>query len=279
MKWKEKLSSTFKKLRETLRWKFLQIESDAILTPSFSANKWHLLIFRAILLAYWLPIWIYRLATFHLLKEVYSDFLTNWTDTLICFYLLSVVLLHFVDRTQFKINSYVAVIFQIIYEICLTASFLVVVGFWASAGINSTLENDYGTQTWSFSPENPPLMVQNFHGHIMVSVAMILELIWNRTPVNIYHVIFLWIFGSAYGLATFIAFKIDPKRDEVYPILNWQNDGFFLDGEKFPLTSSWILVLFIFPISGVFHCLFWALTKFKMRLIAKRMDSCKTDSI
>lgn len=82
----------------------------------------------------------------------------------------------------------------------LTASFLVVVGFWASAGINSTLENDYGTQTWSFSPKNPPLMVQNFHGHIMVAVAMILELIWNRTPVNLYHVIFLWIFGSAYGL-------------------------------------------------------------------------------
>ena len=32
-----------------------------------------------------------------------------------------------------------------------TASILVVASVWISAGINSNLEQDYGTSTWSFS--------------------------------------------------------------------------------------------------------------------------------
>lgn len=97
-----------------------------------------------------------------------------------------------------------------------------VASVWISAGVNSNLENDYGTSTWSFNPSNMPLLIQNLHGHIFVMVFMFIDFAVNMIPMNIVHLLYLWMFGWIYALATFIVYTIDESRDEVYPILNWK---------------------------------------------------------
>ena len=70
---------------------------------------------------------------------------------------------------------------------------------WISAIINSNLEDDYGTSTWSFNPSNMPLLIQNLHGHIFELVFMLIEVIINSIPISAAHVVFIWLYGIAYG--------------------------------------------------------------------------------
>jgi len=57
---------------------------------------------------------------------------------------------------------------------------------------------------------------------------MFVDFGFNMIPINLVHLLYLWIFGWIYALATFIAFTIDESRDEVYPILNWKyGNGFY----------------------------------------------------
>ena len=104
----------------------------------------------------------------------------------------------------------------------LTSSILVVASVWISAGINSNLESDFGSSTWSFSPRNMPLLIQNLHGHIFVMLFMFIDLGLNMIPMVVGHVLYIWMFGWVYALATFIVYTIDESRDEVYPIINWK---------------------------------------------------------
>ena len=67
--------------------------------------------------------------TFPELNEIYTDFLTNWTDTMICLFYSSTFLAMCIQRytTRLKPNEpahWTLYIVQIIFEICLTAAVL-----------------------------------------------------------------------------------------------------------------------------------------------------------
>ena len=55
------------------------------------------------------------------------------------------------------------------------------------------------------------------------------------------------------ALNTYIIFLIDINRDEVYPILNWANGSFKLDGEDFPISTVGLFAIFIFVFATIFH--------------------------
>ena len=75
-----------------------------------------------VFLAYWIGVWIYRVVTFPTLNEIYTDFLTNWTDTCICCYFISTtaILLYYAWKGSSANGNAPAVcyILQILYEIC-----------------------------------------------------------------------------------------------------------------------------------------------------------------
>ena len=62
------------------------------------------------------------------LKTIYSDFLTNWTDTLICFFYVThfafLTIAKFKSLSDGKATHWTLYIIQIVYEISLTSSVL-----------------------------------------------------------------------------------------------------------------------------------------------------------
>ena len=69
--------------------------------------------------AYWFSVWLYRVITFHRLGTVYSDFLTNWTDTCICVYLISMlgILAFYRENERHSPAGYLCYATRILYEI------------------------------------------------------------------------------------------------------------------------------------------------------------------
>ena len=79
--------------------------------------------------AYWFGMWLYRIITFPELGEIYTDFLTNWTDTMICFFYTSTFIVMCLARysDRFRPNNkanWFLYCVQINYEICLSAAVL-----------------------------------------------------------------------------------------------------------------------------------------------------------
>ena len=62
---------------------------------------------------------------------------------------------------------------------------------------------------------------------------------------------------------------IDPDRDEVYPILNWANGSFQLDGEDFPISTVGLFAIFIFVFATIFHLAFYGLTRVKFCILER----------
>ena len=99
--------------------------------------KIDLFLFRPISV-YWVSIWIYRIVTFPTLNVIYSDFLTNWTDTCICFYFigtLTILIYYSADSSEnadFDTNApWPCYIIQILYELCQ--------GLWQTSTITNSL--------------------------------------------------------------------------------------------------------------------------------------------
>ena len=62
---------------------------------------------------------------------------------------------------------------------------------------------------------------------------------------------------------------IDSDRDEVYPILNWSNGSFQLDGEDFPISTVGLFAIFIFVFATIFHLAFYGLTRVKFCILER----------
>ena len=71
------------------------------------------------------------------------------------------------------------------------------------------------------------------------------------------------------ALNTYIIFLIDINRDEVYPILNWANGSFKLDGEDFPISTVGLFAIFIFVFATIFHFAFYGLTRIKFCILKR----------
>ena len=100
-------------------------------------------------LAYWVGIWIYRIVTFPQLGEKYTDFLTNWTDTMICSFYMSTFTVMCISRytNYLRPNDpapWYLYLIQIIFEICLTAAVLGMVIKFLFVRVKQT----YKTQLW-----------------------------------------------------------------------------------------------------------------------------------
>ena len=85
----------------------------------------HMAVAKLILLVYWTAMWMYRLINFYIIKPAakreedptyvrhreYSDYLTNWGDTLVFLYLFYSTLVVFHSKNR-NFNLFVRIIFQ-----------------------------------------------------------------------------------------------------------------------------------------------------------------------
>ena len=98
---------------------------------------------------------------------------------------------------------------------------------------------------------------------------------WRRTvrPSTLIHRSFcrpLSTHSHILALNTYIIFVLDHDRDEVYPILNWSNGSFKLDGEDFPISTVGLFAIFIFVFATIFHVAFYGLTRIKFCIRAQK---------
>ena len=71
---------------------------------------------------------------------------------------------------------------------------------------------------------------------------------------------------------------IDSDRDEVYPILNWSNGSFQLDGEDFPITTVGLFAIFIFVFATIFHLAFYGFTRVKFCILNRAQKQTPEES-
>jgi len=168
------------------------------------------LVLKVVFTAYWLPMWIFTHYELdrkyysnsssgdYLSQKTYNDFLSNWNDTIILFYLIYsmiIVAVHFRWNNLSDKAPWYFYIIQLVQEIALTNSTLVTVIFWILLSKPEHLS----------SPET-------IHPHIMNVVIMGLDFLLTGFPFRALHIVYVWVFAWTYVLATFIISKINPAR-------------------------------------------------------------------
>jgi len=221
-------------------------------------SKWGYAIVKWILTVYQIGFWSFRLHSFVAgeFKDEphwYSDYLTNWNDTIVLLYfvLSSIcVLAHcytgkwdekYLDEPAPWYYYFV----QLLHEIAAIQSTMVTFLYWAFI-------NDPARRS---APGN-------VHGHAMVMVVTFIDFLVTGLPMRSLHIIYLWATVWLYGLNTFIAYNVDRDRDNVYPFLNW-HDG---KGPDFPLGTIPTLLIFSFVAYTIVYYCYYGIYRLKVFL-------------
>jgi len=223
-------------------------------------NQWIFLAWQIILTVYWFSMWVFRLSNFRSRNELprlYSDYLTNWNDTLILMHLVCLLIL-IMTNLPFKnvarldeAAPWYYYVHQMLYEMCLPVALLVTI-------VNYGVLKDWGND------ENGKIAVGSFHAHMINSVVMGLQFFFLNTPIRLFHVVATWLLALIYVLNTFIAFKVDELRDAPYAFLNWK------DGKSdFVFDTKSTIALFIFGVITSVHLTFYFLHFLKFFIKSK----------
>lgn len=224
--------------------------SDVVCGVAGSGSKINQRIFlgwQCLLTAYWFSMWVYRLwlhGQIYDESRIYSDYMTNWNDTLIMMHLLFslvLIVIHFFHKFD-KLNDaapWYFYVHQLLFEFALVLALIVTTA-------------NYGIL------KEPVGGASDIHGHVMNSVVMGSQLLFLNTPIRIFHVIYGWMLALLYCLNTYIAFKVDERRDQPYLFLKWAS------GEPdWILDTPSTIAMFTFGIFTVVHLLCYAVSLLK----------------
>lgn len=241
------------------------------------------LIFKIIFLVYWLALWAWRIIDFHILAPAekweldknytrtreYPDYLTNWGDTLVMLYLLySTVLAIRIFYLESRVSSgdtgkatmsfasgngvkWYYFPAQILFEIAATTAILITILYFGIMGGGDMSD------------------ILAVHSHIMNTVVIFLELLFNRIPFRFFHFLFTMSVALMYVLGNWIGYKMDPARNGTYSnIMDWSDNqaGFFL---------GTIETMMLFSIGGTFvlHIILWGIVKLKFLCLRRYSTS------
>ena len=234
-------------------------KNDDLISSSFicgiAGRPVFFLTFKIILLIYWSILWSWRLVDFHILAPAakwelnknytrtreYSDYLTNWGDTLIMLYLLystflAIRLFYLKSRKDFGDIGDATMAFgerrlkwyyfpaQILLEIAANLALLITIlyfGLMGGGDLTDILNIHPHIMNCKFNEKG----IFRFTGIQFSAVVIIFELAYNRIPFRFFHFIFPMLVALMYTLGNWIGYKMNPARNGVYPgIVDWSDN-------------------------------------------------------
>jgi len=223
--------------------------------------KHGLLALKVIFAAYWTSMWIFTMVqldkraysneTSPFYGKKYTDFLTNWNDTIILMYLLYsliIVATNYGWKSLSEKAPWYYYIVQLGQEIALVTAVFVTFFFWFLLG---------KTHEFALYIKLP----ESIHAHAMNTVVMCLDFFLTAIPFRALHVVYIWATACIYMLNTYIVAQIDTERDRIYPFLVWTTSkerlmrGDWTD--NLDMTTAQYCCLFIFlGVTIVFYILY-----------------------
>jgi len=240
------------------------------------------LCYKCITTTYWLTLWVWRLIDFHIVQTLrhrendtnytrvrqFSDYMTNWTDSLIAVYLFySTMVVILVYNTERKYGTLpggnpakwyhyiVQFLFEITTGICGLTSFI----FWF----------------WEFEHAEINFhAVLDIHAYLMPMIVILVELCTNRIPFRLFHFLFTIIVGLLFIMGNYLGFIIDPKRNGSHSnFIDWSHSEAIFTVGSLKLTTIESLLLFTLGFIPAIHLVFWTLLKLKFRACLKSYSS------
>merc|ERR1712228_923249 len=216
-----------------------------------------LLVIQVILTAYWFSMWTYRLSQFRAENDFprqYSDFLTNWNDTIIFLHLLYhlILLVSGIKNTNLDDPApWYYYVHQLLYELALVLALLVTL-------VNYLVLEDEDRD------------VGGVHSHMMNTAVMGIQFLVLNMPFRVFHIIYVWAFGMIYVLNTYIAYLVNEDRDDVYKFINWK-----LGYTDWILDTWGTIGLFCFGGLTLLHIIFYLLHLLKFYIRDKACERCE----
>jgi len=200
------------------------------------------------LLVYWLPAYIIdfgaQFPTFNGI-HIFTDFLSNWGQTVILGHLLFSLKMDlggddFRKKWKKVYNKYV--------QIAMAQSIIVCALFWGLVG--------------------GELSLQNVHEHVMNVLVMLISYTVSEVRFRKRDLWMAWFYGWMYGANTYLAFLAG--RDGVYAILAW--------GEKpsdFPLTTFQLFSYAVWGGMTAIHATLYAFDQLRWKIFDHKQNKIK----
>jgi len=234
------------------------------------------LAFKVIFALYWICAWTFRICWYYYIGNVkhtrlnrtedgsvevipfpnddwppkeYSDHLTNWGDTLclINFTLSAIAVI--INRTKNpKLDaSHFDRTVLLFHEASSTIGLIITVLYYALL-----------TPNWSFV---------SLHSHMINGIFLAIDIIFLvKFPLRAGHVIYPLITAFLFALGNYIAFRINPERNQVYDFIDWNQPFNKEDGGLGTLS---IIALVIFVATPAFFYILFGITKLRDYIYTK----------
>lgn len=248
------------------------------------------LCYKCIITTYWLTLWTWRLVDFHVVQprrerendanytrvRMFSDSMTNWTDSLIAVYLVySTFIVILVYNTERKYGTlpggnpakWYHYIVQLLFQVAVVFTSLTSIIFWV-------WEFHLAVENMSF------YAILDIHAYLMPMIVMAFELCTNRIHFRLFHFLYTIIIGLLYVMGNYVAFLTDPKRNKAHEMfIDWASphDDVFTIG-VLKLTTVESLLLYTLGFIPAIHLVFWILLKFKFCCCVKSYRSSTVSS-
>lgn len=216
-------------------------------------NRQAFFVLQLVLAVFWFSLWNVSINEFYGRNNQtyeYSDFLSYWTETLITMHMmLSVIIcalyINSDDLELEKPAKWFCYVSQLLYSYCTPISFFIT-----------------GAQYGLLAGESHGLyFLSDKYTHAWNVVIMGLQLILIKVPIRFGHFIFSMLLLSLYILNSYIAFTIDPARDDTYPFINWAKG----QGD-FPISTKITIIALLFIGTPIFHWIFYGLSLVKFSI-------------
>lgn len=202
------------------------------------------------LLIYWLPAYLIDLGSQYPTyngTHIFTDFLSNWGQTVILFHLIFSLSM---DLSGEEFRKKWKRIYNKVVQIAVAQSIIVCALFW-------------GLQIGS-------LTFQNFHEHVMNFVVMIISYTVSEVRFRKRDLGFAWLYGWIYITNTYLAFLAG--RDGVYSILTWGERPESID---FPLSTWQLSSYAIWGGMTLIHITLYGFDQLRWKLFDRKQNKIK----
>jgi len=202
------------------------------------------------LLVYWLPAYIIDLsAQFPTYNgtHIFTDFLSNWGQTVILFHLIFSLSM---DLSGEDFRKKWKKVYNKTVQIAMAQSIIVCVLFWGLVG-----------GEWN---------LQNVHEHIMNFVVMIISYTVSEVRFRRRDLCLAWLYGWMYVLNTYAAFLLG--RDGVYAILTWDETK---KSSDFPLSTQQLFSYAIWGGMTVIHMTLYCFDQLRWKMFDHKQNKVK----
>lgn len=193
------------------------------------------------LLLYWIPAYVIDLSsqfpTYNGV-HIFTDFLSNWGQSIILVYLIASV---FMDLMPDEDRKYYKKIYNTFTQITVVQAFIVSALFWGLIGAR-----------YDF---------QSLHEHAMNLVVVMMSYFVSEVQFRKRDLLKLWVYGWIYMSNTYLSYLMG--RDSIYSILTWGERDAAID---FPLSTMQLATYAIFGGITILHAFMFCVDKLRWKV-------------